>query len=68
MINSCCVDLEYDGIFLSNGPGNPTMCQKTINAIGHLLNTSGDCKPMFGICLGHQLMSLAIGAKTFKMK
>ncbi|PVD23792.1 hypothetical protein C0Q70_17066 [Pomacea canaliculata] len=59
--------LEFDGIFLSNGPGDPTMCQATINSVQNLLNRE-DYKPIFGICLGHQLLSLAIGARTYKMK
>ncbi|XP_076462198.1 multifunctional protein CAD-like isoform X2 [Babylonia areolata] len=59
--------LEYDGVFLSNGPGDPTMCEATIRTVRHLVGQK-DCKPLFGICLGHQLLSLAIGAKTFKMK
>ncbi|CAG9761006.1 unnamed protein product [Ceutorhynchus assimilis] len=58
---------EYDGLFLSNGPGNPEMCKKTIDHIKTVLNCSQK-KPIFGICLGHQLLSMAIGCKTFKMK
>ncbi|HET9112241.1 MAG TPA: glutamine-hydrolyzing carbamoyl-phosphate synthase small subunit [Burkholderiales bacterium] len=57
--------LEPDGIFLSNGPGDPEPCDYAIAAIGELL-ASG--VPMFGICLGHQLLALASGAKTAKMK
>ncbi|XP_005099583.1 CAD protein isoform X3 [Aplysia californica] len=58
---------DYDGLFISNGPGDPTMCAKTIANIKNILSKD-NCKPVFGICLGHQLLSLAIGAKTFKMK
>lgn len=54
----------YDGVFISNGPGDPTQCEATIQILQHAL--SGN-KPIFGICLGSQLMGLAIGAKTFKM-
>lgn len=54
-----------DGIFLSNGPGDPEPCDYAIVAIKTLLDTG---IPMFGICLGHQLMALAVGAKTVKMK
>tara|TARA_R110002049_G_scaffold22388_12_gene80225 strand:+ start:711 stop:1868 length:1158 start_codon:yes stop_codon:yes gene_type:complete len=54
-----------DGIFLSNGPGDPEPCDYAIEAIKTLLDTG---IPMFGICLGHQLMALAVGAKTVKMK
>ena len=54
-----------DGIFLSNGPGDPEPCDYAIRAIEELL-TSG--VPIFGICLGHQLLALASGARTVKMK
>ncbi len=55
---------EYDGLFLSNGPGDPTTCQKTID---HLKVAMGKNKPIFGICLGTQLMALAAGASTYKL-
>ncbi|KAL4221656.1 hypothetical protein ACF0H5_019913 [Mactra antiquata] len=58
---------DFDGLFLSNGPGNPEMCGTAIVNIKNVLNTE-DMKPVFGICLGHQLLSLAIGATTSKMK
>ena len=54
-----------DGVFLSNGPGDPEPCDYAIRAIGELLSTE---IPIFGICLGHQLLGLASGAKTVKMK
>ena len=57
--------LNPDGVFLSNGPGDPEPCDYAITAIREIL-TSG--KPVFGICLGHQLLALASGAKTVKMK
>ncbi len=57
--------LEYDGLFISNGPGDPALCVPTINNIKASLQ--GD-KPIFGICLGNQLVSLAAGASTFKLK
>ena len=57
--------LKPDGIFLSNGPGDPEPCDYAIDAIKQLSETK---IPMFGICLGHQLLSLASGAKTVKMK
>lgn len=57
--------LKPDGIFLSNGPGDPEPCDYAIQSIQEL-TTKG--VPMFGICLGHQLLSLASGAKTVKMK
>ncbi|MWN05129.1 glutamine-hydrolyzing carbamoyl-phosphate synthase small subunit [Gilliamella sp. Pas-s95] len=57
--------LKPDGIFLSNGPGDPAPCSYAIEAIKQFLNTD---IPIFGICLGHQLLALACGAKTIKMK
>lgn len=57
--------LNPDGIFLSNGPGDPEPCDYAISAIQELMNSG---IPIFGICLGHQLLSLACGAKTVKMK
>lgn len=57
--------LEPDGVFLSNGPGDPEPCDYAIEAIGELV---GAGVPTFGICLGHQLLALASGAKTVKMK
>ena len=57
--------LAPDGVFLSNGPGDPEPCGYAIAAIKEILETS---IPVFGICLGHQLLALATGAKTMKMK
>jgi carbamoyl-phosphate synthase small subunit len=54
-----------DGIFLSNGPGDPQPCDYAIAATRELIDSG---RPVFGICLGHQIMALASGAKTFKMK
>jgi len=54
-----------DGVFLSNGPGDPEPCDYAIAAAAELIETG---IPTFGICLGHQIMALASGAKTFKMK
>ncbi|MFM4649000.1 glutamine-hydrolyzing carbamoyl-phosphate synthase small subunit [Aeromonas bivalvium] len=57
--------MNPDGIFLSNGPGDPEPCDYAIEAIKTFLGTN---TPVFGICLGHQLLGLASGAKTVKMK
>ncbi|MCK4705381.1 MAG: glutamine-hydrolyzing carbamoyl-phosphate synthase small subunit [Gammaproteobacteria bacterium] len=57
--------MNPDGVFLSNGPGDPEPCDYAITAIKEILETS---LPVFGICLGHQLLALACGAKTLKMK
>jgi carbamoyl-phosphate synthase small subunit len=57
--------LNPDGVFLSNGPGDPEPCDYAIAATRELIE---DGYPTFGICLGHQIMALASGAKTFKMK
>ena len=57
--------MEPDGVFLSNGPGDPEPCDYAIEAIQAILETD---IPVFGICLGHQLLGLAAGARTVKMK
>ena len=65
---TCAADvlaMQPDGVFLSNGPGDPEPCTYAIDAIRELLEHS---IPIFGICLGHQLLALASGAKTLKMK
>ena len=59
------MSMNPDGVFLSNGPGDPEPCDYAIHAIAELLTTD---IPVFGICLGHQLLALASGAKTVKMK
>lgn len=55
----------YDGLFISNGPGDPQQCRLTIQ---HLSKSFREEQPIFGICLGHQLMALAQGAQTYKLK
>jgi carbamoyl-phosphate synthase small subunit len=57
--------MKPDGVFLSNGPGDPEPCDYAITAIKNIVEAG---KPVFGICLGHQLLGLASGAKTTKMK
>jgi carbamoyl-phosphate synthase small subunit len=59
------LDSKPDGIFLSNGPGDPAALTGPIRTLEKLVPTG---KPIFGICLGHQLLGLALGAKTFKLK
>ncbi|MYD75996.1 MAG: glutamine-hydrolyzing carbamoyl-phosphate synthase small subunit [Gammaproteobacteria bacterium] len=59
------LDLAPDGVFLSNGPGDPAPCDYAIRAIGQFLESR---VPTFGICLGHQLLALASGGRTEKMK
>lgn len=56
---------EYDGLFISNGPGDPTMCSETIQNLSGALESD---KPIFGICLGNQLLGLAAGGSTYKLK
>ncbi|HDR52243.1 MAG TPA: carbamoyl-phosphate synthase (glutamine-hydrolyzing) small subunit [Mariniphaga anaerophila] len=56
---------DYDGVFISNGPGDPAMCNETIQNIRKIIN---DDKPVMGICLGNQLLARAAGADTYKLK
>lgn len=56
---------DYDGVLLSNGPGNPEFCDKTVS---HIKKSFAVEKPIFGICLGNQLLAVASGAETYKMK
>lgn len=58
------LDTKPDGVFLSNGPGDPAAVTYAIDMVKELLGR----KPIFGICLGHQILSLALGAKTYKLK
>ncbi len=55
---------KIDGVFLSNGPGDPAACTEAIENVKKLIGK----KPIFGICLGHQILSLALGAKTYKLR
>ena len=56
---------EFDGLFISNGPGDPMQCQRTVDILAKAMKRD---KPIFGICLGTQLMALAIGASTYKLR
>lgn len=58
---------KFDGLFISNGPGDPTHCSATIENLKSTIKMHGNL-PIFGICLGHQLLALASGAKTVKLK
>ena len=59
--------IPWEGLFLSNGPGDPTMCPQTITSIRYALNLQ-PARPIFGICLGNQLLTLAAGGSTYKLK
>ena len=58
------LSLDYDGLFISNGPGNPEFCQKTVDNLRIAMQQD---KPIFGICMGNQLMARAAGATTYKL-
>lgn len=60
--------LEFDRIFISNGPGDPTDCDILINRLRLFMENNTKEIPIFGICLGHQILALAAGCKTYKMK
>ena len=60
-------ELEFDGLFLANGPGDPEQCGKTVEHIRTFLNNH-EIRPCMGICLGNQLLARAAGAKTYKLK
>ena len=57
-------DESYDGVFISNGPGDPAICAETVHVLRKAMEKN---KPIFGICLGAQLMALAVGANTYKL-
>ncbi|MBI4523158.1 MAG: glutamine-hydrolyzing carbamoyl-phosphate synthase small subunit [Deltaproteobacteria bacterium] len=59
------LDEDFDGVLISNGPGDPKTCVKTIGYVQRALEKG---RPIFGVCLGHQILALAAGAETYKMK
>jgi carbamoyl-phosphate synthase small subunit len=59
------LNVKFDGLVISNGPGDPKMLESTIRNVRHALAVG---RPILGICLGHQLLARAIGAETYKMK
>lgn len=61
-------DMEFDGLFISNGPGNPDQCQAAVNNIGRFISNPAEKRPIMGICMGHQLLAKAAGAKIYKLK
>ena len=62
------LDMEPDGILLSNGPGDPEAVTYGIENAKKIINKKGSMTPLFGICLGHQILGLALGGRTYKLK
>jgi len=60
-------NIEWEGLFISNGPGNPEMCSATVTSLKYALALE-PAKPIFGICLGNQLLAIAAGGSTYKLK
>ena len=68
MCQIVCFPPDFHGVFLSNGPGDPILCSSTVEHIRRFMESGNGTMPLFGICLGHQLLARAIGVDTFKMK
>ena len=60
--------LEFDGLFLSNGPGNPDECQAAVDNISRFISNPEENRPLMGICMGNQLLAKAAGATVYKLK
>ena len=60
--------MEFDGLFLSNGPGNPEVCEKTVEHIRRFISNPEESRPLMGICMGNQLLAKAAGAGIYKLK
>lgn len=61
-------ELDFDGLFISNGPGNPEACEATVNNIRKFIDNPDEQRPLMGICMGNQLLSKAAGAHIYKLK
>ena len=60
--------IEMDGLFLSNGPGDPEILKVTVDRLRSFMNSSSSVPPIFGICMGHALLGQALSSSIYKMK
>lgn len=65
---SLCHCIDIDGIFISNGPGDPAILTDTVTNISSYISLAANARPVFGICMGHALLCQAIGSDIYKMK